>query len=375
MLAHEMISKARTELALLNAEPLLTYVLYATKFIADTGVTTLCTDGLHIWYNPKYLECQGYIQTRSDVLHEVVHIILEHPARLGNKDPYKWNIAADYAANALIKKTKFPLGDLIYAPEFEGMTAEEIYTKLPDRPRNSPDHDDLKDPKKSLNSEQELERKSRIREATLVAIQAQNNFGCFSGEAEHQLKLQLNPKVDWREQLHSVVTDRVSNDYDYTIPNRRVFPDTYLPSLSSYGMTKFTVAIDVSYSVIRDREAKIFEQFMTELNAIRNQFNPEKVEIILFSDHINATYEVQKYEEIKDIPFSIGGGTEITPVFDLIAKNPPELLLVFTDHEVCRPVEKSKYTCPVIWLILKTKASSSPLKGHVIEITHNDFQT
>lgn len=367
MKAEDMITQARAELAMDDKEPMLVYLLYSIAFEPSNAIPTLATDGIKVLYNPDYLEQQGYVQTRSDILHELGHIILDHVYRVGNRDKKKWNIAADYAVNPIIKDAGFPLGDLIYSPQYLGMSVEEIYEELPDDP-NEDGFDDLLAP--SLDSEDQFKKDQIIREGVLVAMNHSEGFGSIPGNLQQQLRDLLQPKVDWVTILQNMVFDRVAVDYDYTKFNRRYFPDVYLPSLGGFGMAKLTVAIDVSFSVIRDAHAKIFQQFISEVENIRTALNPEETEIITFDSEIQDVITLDQYEDIHDISFTVGGGTDLFPIFRRYkTQAAPELLIVFTDHE-CTPIPEDMYYCDVIWVIAnKTPYSTDPLKGSILEVT------
>jgi len=77
------------------------------------------------------------------LLHELLHLLLEHSERRGDRDPQLWNIAADAEDNGRVLATPaatLPTGCVTYAglglPA--GLTAEEVYRQLLERPRPRP---------------------------------------------------------------------------------------------------------------------------------------------------------------------------------------------------------------------------------------------
>ena len=71
--------------------------------VVDDKIPTACTDGKSIWVNPHYLEQMSMVQRHRVLAHEVMHPVMSHFQRRGNRDPKDWNIAADCEINRLIK--------------------------------------------------------------------------------------------------------------------------------------------------------------------------------------------------------------------------------------------------------------------------------
>lgn len=55
-----------------------------------------------LYYNYNYVDSLTYAEFVFVVLHEIAHVALQHVARIENRDPTFWNIAADYYVNALL---------------------------------------------------------------------------------------------------------------------------------------------------------------------------------------------------------------------------------------------------------------------------------
>ncbi|MFG3529909.1 hypothetical protein ACGF8B_24610 [Streptomyces sp. NPDC047917] len=69
---------------------------------------------------------------RFVLAHEMLHAALRHADRCGARDPYLFNIAADYVINQWLREMQ--VGDmpegLLYDPELAGLSAEEIYARI-----------------------------------------------------------------------------------------------------------------------------------------------------------------------------------------------------------------------------------------------------
>jgi len=66
---------------------------------------------------------------RFVLAHEMLHAALRHGDRVGGRDPYLWNIAADYVINGWLVEMRvgeMPEG-LLYDPSLAGLSAEAVY--------------------------------------------------------------------------------------------------------------------------------------------------------------------------------------------------------------------------------------------------------
>ena len=108
----------------------------------DYRIPTAATDGDKLYYNPHFIKNLKESQRNWIVAHEVLHPALKHLWRRNNREMEKWNFACDYAIHCIMvqfvnsgnsaakAKMEMPAG-VLYNPEYDNMTAEEIYNKLP----------------------------------------------------------------------------------------------------------------------------------------------------------------------------------------------------------------------------------------------------
>ncbi|GAA3801337.1 hypothetical protein ACFS5L_10050 [Streptomyces phyllanthi] len=69
---------------------------------------------------------------RFILAHEMLHAALRHGDRCGTRDPYLFNIAADYVINGWLREMQvgtMPEG-LLHDPELAGLSAEEVYDRI-----------------------------------------------------------------------------------------------------------------------------------------------------------------------------------------------------------------------------------------------------
>ena len=111
---------------------------------------TMCTNGNKIMFNSGFVNKLTFEELCFVELHEVMHVALGHLWRRGTREPQLWNIATDYAVNAILKEVgdaytnaqkrkgsqfirsiKLPK-DCLFDEAFIGKSAEEIYNILKD---------------------------------------------------------------------------------------------------------------------------------------------------------------------------------------------------------------------------------------------------
>ena len=90
---------------------------------------TMATNGKTLFWSRLWVATISVFVTAFVVLHELLHVILKHPLRRGDRDPEVWNIACDYVVNAYIvfmglkKKTN---GDSYTVKEFKSFARHII---------------------------------------------------------------------------------------------------------------------------------------------------------------------------------------------------------------------------------------------------------
>jgi predicted metal-dependent peptidase len=123
------IQKARTTLLL--DHPFFGTLLFRLKGRETHSVATMATDGVSLFYNPGFVDTLTTSELVGVLAHEVLHPGLQHHIRRGNRSPFRWNRACDYAINPLVLDAGLVLPKGILLEErFRGMSAERIYNLL-----------------------------------------------------------------------------------------------------------------------------------------------------------------------------------------------------------------------------------------------------
>ena len=135
----------RSRMRLLASYSFYGLLLSHTKFSLDEKCTTAYTDGIKIAFNPDFLEGLSDDETDFVLMHEILHIALQHCLRYNDYDEENFNIACDIVVNSNILKS---LGGNLRKISIDGeplmhlapngsegynYTAEEVYDMLPQK--------------------------------------------------------------------------------------------------------------------------------------------------------------------------------------------------------------------------------------------------
>jgi predicted metal-dependent peptidase len=371
------------------------------------AVPTAGTDGRYLYVNPDWVNKLDIEEQKGLVAHEVLHVALGHvyPHRRGCRDPKKWNIAADYVINLLVKDAgmQLPEGGLI-DEKYRDKCVEEVYNMLPDEGKSSgkgkgkmpqlPWEDllppsaggkgDGKDGKGKGGDGDEPESGISIdpqqaekewKEHLVRAAFAAKMRGTLPAGIERLVDGVMNPKVPWYTLLEQFVNDVLRDDYDCQRYDRRYMgmnPSFYLPELYNEGC-QVAVAIDTSGSI----GEKEIADFLSEAMGILRSRNVTKIRIMACDAKVTLDETLSQWDELpKNYPG--GGGTDFRPVFKRLKDSqPPAALIYLTDLYGTFPSQPPSF--PVIWCTMTrdcdvpfgTKIRFDPEEGGY-ELEHAD---
>lgn len=348
MSAHQKaLDKAKIQLMSQPDSAFFTSVCFSMKHIWDETIPTACTNGIEIRYSPQFFMEQSAEEQVFLLLHETLHVALQHMTRLNGRDPRKWNIAADYVINYMLvaRGFKMPKGGL-YDKQYAGYSADEVYDMLPEDPKEELPMDDLESPGSDADIADTQEKLDDILvRASIQSKMAGDAPGTIPGEIELYINSLLNPKLPWHAILRKWMTKLSKTDYTWRRPNRRFFPKHYLPSQYSQSLCDIAVAADISGSVTDDQ----FLQFASEVYAIIKKEQPDTLKFILFDTEIKSINDIKTAEDLKNVKFTGRGGTNIEPVIEWAKENKPHLLVIFTDGGFRNNLPDPRI--PIVWVI------------------------
>lgn len=332
-------------------------IAFSLKYVWDENTSTAATDGVSMYINPEYFMKWSKEQQLGLILHESLHVAYMHMARKQQRNHYIYNIAADYVINLVIKERGFDLPEGgLYDPKYAGMNTEQVYDLLIQEAKENPSSflnqsnvpgigDDLLEPKDMTAGELEDHIQQTLIRASIRSQEQNDKPGTIPGDLEILINSLLKPKLPWNRILQKYLTKYVKSDYTWKKPNRRFFPDHYLPSMYSTALIDIAVAVDTSGSV-SDEE---FHRFVSEVASIFRMSKPTEITLIQFDTKIHSINKVKDFRELLTIKFKGRGGTDIQEVVEWTNTNKPQLLLVFTDGDFCFPKVSTKQN--VLWLI------------------------
>lgn len=357
----------------------------------------------HLLVNWDFIAALGSADKVGFVLlHEVMHLALEHPKRLGRRDPARWNKAGDLALNPAILEMKDNTGRGVQPPTgplapitpdgfgFEsGLTADEYYELLTKDEEQggggggkqdqqggvaqghcggcsgNPDPNEPQDGDDDGNggtvpqgrSEAEMDRMRR-QCAEQIADEARKGRGNVPGMLERWAEDVLGPpKVPWEQELAQVARQAIgwrpgAVDYRYDGPSRRQAGLGYgvgIPVLPRLRMPVPHVAIAVDTSGSMGTQE--LTDALRESDGILKAIGADVTYLACDAD----VHELKKVRNISDMRQALtgGGGTDFRPVFDALknVRPLPEVLVFITDG--CGPAPAvPPLATRVIWLLV-----------------------
>jgi len=308
----------------------------------DLPVRTMAVDGVHLFYDREFVLKSPLNDLSFILAHEAVHILLLHISRRNGRDYNRWSHAIDYAANAILVDSgmKCPATGL-FDPAFAGMSAEEIYNKMPAHPPSG---------KKPLDDcfDAPVEKSHLERTITMRVIQSANDcrrHGKLPGNIERMIAKITRDENDWRARLQRFAQQFAPIEPSWNRFNRRwVSQGVYLPGLNGTRMGTMVVVIDDSGSI----NETVLAAFTAETAAARAAAHPQKTYVLTCDARVNHTAVFDEYDELK-IESHGGGGTDFRPPFKWLSEQgvEPDCLIYLTDGYGRFPDTPAAF--PVLW--------------------------
>ena len=403
----EQVLKARSHLVL--DEPFFGMTSLKFELVEDKDCLTAWTDGKKLGYNPNFIEMLNPKETVFIIAHETMHCILEHFARLKDRDIDIANQAMDYVINIILYDANFtiPKGalldfqyrDMAYEQVYEIIKAKQAKKQKEDKKQDKQDDSkgqgqgkegkedkqdqkgqgngsssnqnkedlmaqagEVRTPKSEGNKKEDAsssEVNQQVQEWHVAADQAMKMaqaMGNMPGNLTEIVNALKEAKVDWKDVLRRFIDTTAKNDYNFTKPNRRHIGRGFcLPTLYNEEMGPIIVLYDSSGSTWLK---EILERFATELTAIINETNAEC--------HVVYVDTEVRHKEVftkEDLPIEFhpqgGGGTDFRPGFEWIEYMDimPSCVIYLTDLQCSRyPLEAPLY--PVLWAQVGTSIYS-----------------
>ncbi|MBO5681392.1 MAG: hypothetical protein J6T08_06725 [Lentisphaeria bacterium] len=377
---------------LLMRQPFIGMILMHLDFVPVTsGCRTACTDGSRVFMNCKFY-AQLDLEERLFVLaHETWHCVLLHFARLQNRNPEKFNIATDLEIHFILQKEKMKEPFVLpHDPDWDGLSAEEIYEKLGHKKEYGGKRKNCKNPgccskgvcsngksfdehiyKNGSGTEGAVEEINaggvgeidpdfapqvdaqsveKMRQIIIQSAQTiERTQGRMPGFLQSIIEKLRKPELNWKELLKQFVTSCYGGSRRWLPPARRyVGMGLYLQSRRNEKFNA-VMAIDTSGSTTGD-----LPQFFAELSNLLKSFGNYELTVI------QCDAEIQHIENFSgDTPLppnyqwkSYGdGGTCFIPPFEYVKEHKlrPDIFIYLTDGYGDAPEKAPNF--PVLWAL------------------------
>lgn len=380
----------------------------------DEACETAATDGYRIYFGPDFLDELSDSELDFIMMHEILHVALQHCMRGSGKDSDSFNIACDIVVNSnILFSNKMNIKSITLkkygtamhcAPDKkEGyrFTAEEVYGMLLAKNEMGnggssstvgQSSDDTQ--KNGKGGGFELGRAKKIKgkiwdeagiwddhsrwtfaendtalrdvwvkrvadAAEIIKRQeAMNTRGTMPMFAERMLGELKNPQTDWRTVLTDFIQEEIC-DYSFSPPDKR-FDDSpfYLPDFNGteISVSDILFMIDTSGSMSDDMITTAY----SEVKGAIDQFDGKLRGWLGFFDAaIIEPVQFSDEESFKVIKAAGGGGTDFQIIFEYVhlhmRDNPPSCIIILTDGYAPFPDESLSYGIPVLWLLNNEK--------------------
>jgi predicted metal-dependent peptidase len=352
---------------------------------ASDWCSTLATDGRKFYYSNEFVNKLTPKQAEFGFAHEVLHNVFDHMGRRDGRDPTLSNIAADYAANQILKDER--IGEV---PEFikifqdnkyRGWSYEQIYNELYDKAEKIDlselgelldEHldgegeggDDDKDGqggngRPKLSAEEKKKIRDEIKEAMVAAAQAAGAGRIPAGVAR-MISDFTEPKMDWRQLLRMSIQSILKTNFSFNRPNRKSqHSGAILPGMMNEQTIDVSIGIDMSGS-ISDVQSK---DFLSEVKGIMDEYVDFKLDIWCFDTEVyNYTqFTGDTADEIMDYEVKGGGGTDFDANWRFMKSEDivPKKFIMFTDGYPCGSWGDDDY-CDTLFIIHGDETINAP---------------
>ena len=379
---NKIIEKLTTaRIGLLLRHPFFGNLATRMKLIDATDwCNTLATDGRNFYYNNDFVNKLTPKQAEFGFAHEVLHNIFDHMGRRQDRDPMLSNIAADYAANQILKDER--IGEvpdwikIFQDNKYRGMSYEEIYADLEKdaikidiselgellddhldgdgegEGEGSGEGDEDKDGKgrPKLTAEEKKQIRDEIKEAMVAAAQSAGAGKVPAGIARY-IQVFTEPKMDWRQMLRMNIQSILKSNFSFSRPNRKSqHSGAILPGMLNEETIDVSVAIDMSGS-ISNKQAN---DFLSEVKGIMDEYKDFKLDLWCFDTEVYnyAKFTGDSSDEIMSYECKGGGGTDFEANWNFMKNEgiEPKRFIMFTDGYPCGSWGDENY-CETLFIV------------------------
>jgi predicted metal-dependent peptidase len=347
------MSLLQNKISQAKAKLLVQYPYFGTlasklELVANEDIQAFKSNGVKLEYNPDFFARIEPEEMAFVFANGAMHASLAHERRKNNRSGWLWQMATDFAINDMLSENGLMRPDEAqYRKRFCGMYAEEIYAELKDDLLREDENleyeaDDVEDVQKEHkeNIQEEILQEQLLAEEAISRLTSEAARGDAPKSMERFFTLELQGKIDWRNELKAALDRYFKDDFVLIPPSKKfLYQGIYIPSSISQTF-RLVIAVDSSGSV----DEALLNSFLSEVNFLMGMVQNYQIELLVCDDrlHSHQTFFTGDSLECKLVG---GGGTNYKPVFEFIEQElwDLKLLLYFTDLEGIFPKEKPNY--------------------------------
>ncbi len=349
---------------------------------------TLATDGRHFYYNLDFVNALTPKECEFGFAHEVLHNVFDHMGRREGRDPKLSNIAADYAANQILKDER--IGEvpsfikIFQDNKYRGWSYEQIYEEIEKNAikidisqlgelldehldgeegeggeGDDGDQEGKGKGRPKLTPEEKKAIRDEIKEAMVAAAQSAG-AGKVPAGIQRMIQSFTEPKMDWRQMLRMNIQSIFKSNFSFARPNRKSqHSGAVLPGMMNEETIDVSVCIDMSGS-ISDAMAR---DFLSEVKGIMEEYKDFKLDLWCFDTEVYGykQFTGDTADEINDYECQGGGGTDFDVNYQFMKDSDinPKKFIMFTDGYPCGSWGDEDY-CDTLFIIHGNKEIVAP---------------
>lgn len=369
----------KSRVKLLKSSPFFGTILLHTEYKIDESIETAATDGTTLLLNEEWMCEQTEEHFSGVLLHEVLHMALDHVERTRDLDDLMIaNIAADIVVNGIIKDNKISLPkEAIYDDDLKHLGVREIYSIIKQKQKEDESH--IKNKygdgevneclQKSAKSEGTSQRESNSEKWKNIinkakTISKMKQAGLKGSGLARIFKELLEPTINWKDALYKYITQSRADFEGY---DRRFIHDGMY--IDDVGGNKVHVAAFVDTSGSVDEE--LLQNFLSELFFAINSTRGTTGYLYYFDTEL---YPQGNIKDLDGVPKPVGlGGTSFVPIMKELNKISSEnshtntVGIIYTDGFA--PMTWEEPETPLLWCISPGGVKEENIKyGDVVRI-------
>ena len=302
------------------------------------------TDGMRILINPDVCQTLDDEVLKYRYAHTLLHILLKHPFRKGERDQKLWNRSCDIVINLLLndfsRVGERPDEEPLIA-NFHNKSVEEVYHILYKESSDGEEGEQAQTQDRYDLLPQDGDTAAALEHIDAVIVKAvgtaqkQGNLPASMSYAIHET---ITPKIDLQTLLYRYISESFfDKNVSFSHPNRRfVHQGLYLPGyVRQKNRLELIIALDRSMSI----STQTFSRFLGIIDAVVALSSDYEIKVLPFDEKVYPQMMVT-YDPMSQRPVMMmskgNGGTDFEPLAHyintyMINDNAQQAIMILSD--------------------------------------------